>query len=353
MQITKNHLRQIPFFKVEQCKSSSFIPCHGFLLFRELPFAPTSQSNTDLFLRRYAEVVDDMLKGGSVNMYMFIGGTNFGFTSGANHYETYAPDFTSYDYDALLTECGDVTLKYMAVREVIAQHTGKALLPVPSDRPKVVYGKVYAATSAGLFDNLDNLSSPIQSQVPECMEYYNAGYGYIVYTSTLNRDYDNAGLSFAEVGDRAQVYVGNNHVGTVYINNPPYEVTFSAKRGDKLAVVCENMGRTNFGPKMMRKKVIVGRTLIDGKIHFGWQAYPLAMDNLDRLQWNEKRIRMAFFTNSPLTLPKNLATRSFVPTTSPRVSPCLTVLIWDVSGTSVRKKHCMFRVRCCAKAEAN
>lgn len=229
-----------------------------------------------------------MLKRGSVNMYMFIGGTNFGFTSGANHYETYAADVTSYDYDALLTECGDVTPKYMAVREAIARHTGKALLPVPSDRPKAAYGKVYAATSAGLFDNLDNLSSPIQSQVPECMEYYNAGYGYIVYTSTLNRDYDNVGLSFAEVGDRAQVYVGNNHVGTVYINNPPYKVTFSAKRGDILAVVCENMGRTNFGPKMMRKKGIVGRTLIDGKIHFGWQAYPLAMDNLDRLQWNEK-----------------------------------------------------------------
>lgn len=49
-----------------------------------------------------------MLTRGSLNMYMFIGGTNFGFMNGANHYETYAPDVTSYDYDALLTECGDV-----------------------------------------------------------------------------------------------------------------------------------------------------------------------------------------------------------------------------------------------------
>ena len=67
----------------------------------------------------YAAVVDDMLKIGSVNMYMFIGGTNFGFTSGANHYEKFAPDVTSYDYDALLTEAGDVTPKYYAVRNVI------------------------------------------------------------------------------------------------------------------------------------------------------------------------------------------------------------------------------------------
>ncbi len=65
----------------------------------------------------YAKVADDMLKKGSLNMYMFIGGTNFGFTSGANHYEKYAPDVTSCDYDALLSECGDVTEKYLAVRE--------------------------------------------------------------------------------------------------------------------------------------------------------------------------------------------------------------------------------------------
>ena len=236
----------------------------------------------------YAKAVDDMLTRGSVNMYMFVGGTNFGFTSGANHYETFAPDVTSYDYDALLTECGDVTPKYMAVREVIARHTGKALLPVPPDRPKVAYCKVHAVASTRLFDNLDNLSVPITLQVPKCMEDCNAGYGYIVYKSKLNRDYDNVKLTFMEIGDRAQVYVGDNYVGTVYVNDPPYEVTFSAKAGDVLTIVCENMGRTNFGPKMMRKKGIVGRTLIDGKIHFGWQAYPLPMNNLDKLQWNKK-----------------------------------------------------------------
>lgn len=109
-----------------------------------------------------------------------------------------------------------------------------------------------------------------------------------MYKSKLNRDYDNVKLTFMEIGDRAQVYVGDNYVGMVYVNDPPYEVTFSAKAGDVLTIVCENMGRTNFGPKMMRKKGIVGRTLIDGKIHFGWQAYPLPMNNLDKLQWNKK-----------------------------------------------------------------
>ncbi len=40
----------------------------------------------------YSKPVRDMLEKGSLNTYMFIGGTNFGFTSGANHYEKYAPN---------------------------------------------------------------------------------------------------------------------------------------------------------------------------------------------------------------------------------------------------------------------
>lgn len=230
----------------------------------------------------YAAVVDDMLKKGSLNMYMFIGGTNFGFTSGANHYEKFAPDVTSYDYDALLTECGDVTEKYFAVRDVIKKYAG-GLPDVPADRPKKAYGKVRLTAFSDLFDNLDNLSAPVHSDVPKCMEDYDAGYGYIAYRTRLSRDYDNACLTFESVGDRAQVFINRSLAGTVYVNDEKLEAVFSAKEGDEMTILCENMGRANFGPKMMRKKGIAGRCLIDGKIHFGWEAYPLPMENLGSL----------------------------------------------------------------------
>jgi len=235
----------------------------------------------------YAKVVDDMLKIGSLNMYMFIGGTNFGFMNGANHYETFAPDVTSYDYDALLTECGDITPKYMAVREVIEKHTGKSLPKIPKNREKKAYGEVHLDKSTGFFDNLQKLSKPICTNLPKCMEDYGIGYGYIAYQTQLNRDYQDALLSFESLGDRAQIYVNKTLVGIVYINDEKLECTFSAKQGDTLTVLCENMGRTNFGPKMMRKKGIVGRCLIDGKLHFNWTAYPLPMDNLDKLDFDK------------------------------------------------------------------
>lgn len=230
----------------------------------------------------YAGVVDDMLARGSLNMYMFIGGTNFGFTSGANHYEVFAPDVTSYDYDALLSECGDITPKYLAVREVIARYTDTALPPIPANRPKAAYGKVKLLDSIGFFRALPQLSAPVHSNVPLCMEKYGGGYGYIAYRTVLRRDYNDAPLSFESLGDRAQIYVNDRLVDILYINDR-LQTNITGQAGDTLTVLCENMGRTNFGPKMMRKKGIAGRCLLDKKIHFDWDAYLLPMDNLQCL----------------------------------------------------------------------
>ena len=235
----------------------------------------------------YVKAVSDMLKKGSVNMYMFIGGTNFGFTSGANHYDKFAPDVTSYDYDALLTECGDVTPKYMAVREVLSQYADGSLPDVPANRTKKAFGRVRLTESAGLFANLENLSAPIHTEVPLCMEKYGIGYGYILYRTKLNRDYKDAKLTFESLGDRAQVYVGDRLQGIAYINDS-LTVVINAKAGEELTVLVENMGRANFGPKMMRKKGIAGRALLGGKIHFSWDAYPLTMENLDKVDFSLK-----------------------------------------------------------------
>lgn len=235
----------------------------------------------------YAKVVDDMLKRGSLNMYMFIGGTNFGFTSGANHYAKFAPDVTSYDYDAPLTECGDTTPKYYAVREVIKTYIDYPLPEVPANREKKAYGKLKLTESAGFFDTLNILSAPIHSDVPRCMEHYGTGYGYIAYQTVLNRDYDDVELTFSEIGDRAQIYVNKNLAGTVYTNDDELSVDITASKGDTLTILCENMGRTNFGPKMMKKKGIAGRCLLGGRIHFNWNVYPLPMDNLDKIDFSE------------------------------------------------------------------
>jgi beta-galactosidase len=165
---------------------------------------------------------------------------------------------------------------------VIKKYTNEELPPIPENRKKKAYGEIKLSQSTGIFENLSNLSSPIYSDVPKPMESYGNGYGYIAYQTTLNRDYVGATLSFESLGDRAQIYINKTLVGICYINDN-LSVSFDAKAGDTLTILCENMGRANFGAKMMRKKGIAGRCLLNNKIHFRWTVYSLPMDNLENL----------------------------------------------------------------------
>lgn len=52
---------------------------------------------------------------------MFHGGTNFDLGAGANYGANYQPQPTSYDYDSPITESGDLTSKYFAIRSTISK----------------------------------------------------------------------------------------------------------------------------------------------------------------------------------------------------------------------------------------
>ncbi|XP_043770740.1 beta-galactosidase-1-like protein 3 isoform X2 [Cervus elaphus] len=75
----------------------------------------------------------------SFNVYMFHGGTNFGFMNGATSFEKHRGVTTSYDYDAVLTEAGDYTTKYFALRNLFESILVRPLPPLPSPTPKTVY----------------------------------------------------------------------------------------------------------------------------------------------------------------------------------------------------------------------
>ncbi|KAJ8302339.1 hypothetical protein KUTeg_021326 [Tegillarca granosa] len=98
--------------------------------------------------------------GASFNMYMFHGGTNFGFMSGANWFKgsTYKPDVTSYDYDAPLSEAGDVTPKYNKAREIIIELGLKSQGEIevnewlPLDDVLLLLGVLYNGQEVALFN---------------------------------------------------------------------------------------------------------------------------------------------------------------------------------------------------------
>jgi beta-galactosidase GanA len=112
-----------------------------------------------------ASYVDSLLAtGASVNLYMACGGTNFGFTSGANTSgTTYQPTVTSYDYDSPVGEAGDLGAKFTALRSVLTKYTGVPSSPIPGRTARLPGQTVTPSGAVSLLDSLPVLATPVRS----------------------------------------------------------------------------------------------------------------------------------------------------------------------------------------------
>ena len=235
----------------------------------------------------------DILDEGSVNIYMFHGGTNFGFTSGANYYEKLAPDVTSYDYDALLTEWGDITPKYEAFKEIISRHVEIPDFPLSTNIVKKAYGNLKFESRVSLFETIDTISEKVHSNYPLSMESLNQGRGYIYYQSMIGPARKIEDFRLISTMDRANVF----------INNQPKLIQYDLEIGNKesfeleeeenqLGILVENMGRVNYSVKMNHQhKGIKDGVVINGAFQSEWDIYTLPMDNLEKIDFSKKDIQ--------------------------------------------------------------
>jgi len=235
-----------------------------------------------------ADVFREMIEmGASVNFYMFHGGTNFGFYNGANYFDEYKPTITSYDYNCLVSEAGDVTPKFHAVREVIAEYKELGKLTLPPPVPKIKYGTLKMDKFIHLFDALNMISTPTYRANPETMEEMGQDYGFILYRTFIKGPRPKAPLVIRDVRDRALVFIDQEYKGTIdRWGNKTLEI--EVPDGEvQLDIFVENMGRVNYGPHLYDPK---GITLGVGYYYqflFGWEIYTLPLDNLDRLLFSE------------------------------------------------------------------
>ena len=231
--------------------------------------------------------------GASFNFYMFHGGTNFGFTNGANHgerWDGYAPTVTSYDYCAPLSESGDMTPTFFAVRDELARFTG-VLPPLDdvADSKKAAYGKVELTESACLFDVLSTIGTKKSAPAPMTMEEMGQAFGYILYSTEIRGNLSGRVLDLREMHDRAYIYVDGTLVGikdclgtdcTVNVGSTP-----DAPR--RLDILVENMGRVNYGPKTFDRKGILEGVRLGQAFHFGWDTTSLPMEDLSAIPFGE------------------------------------------------------------------
>ena len=146
-------------------------------------------------------------RGASFNFYMFHGGTNFGFTAGANYAKRYQPTVTSYDYCALLNEYGGYTPAYHAVRDLMWSKQGVKPPVLPPEPETQDIGKVSLTECTGLMENEDTVGVKHRSALPLSMEKYGQNFGLILYRTVLPGDYGTGFVSVRDVRDFAHVYV--------------------------------------------------------------------------------------------------------------------------------------------------
>ena len=233
--------------------------------------------------------LDDLLSEGHVNIYMFEGGTNFGFMNGSNYYENLEPDVTSYDYDALLTEDGQITPKYKEFQKIIGKYQDLPEVDLSCSIKRKAYGAFEVTRTADLFHNLENLSEPVESLYPVCMEKLDQGYGYILYESNLPELKRLEKIRLWKANDRANIFLDGKPVLTLYDREllSGHELENAVCSAGKLDILMENMGRVNFTPIMEeQRKGIDGGVQLNDRLHFGWTIYPLPLEDITNVDYS-------------------------------------------------------------------
>ncbi|XP_015525016.1 beta-galactosidase isoform X1 [Neodiprion lecontei] len=220
--------------------------------------------------------IDEMLAmGASVNLYMFYGGTNFGFTSGANTGPQYEPQITSYDYDAPITEAGDLTLKYYEIKNVIAKYLPIPNITLPIQSSKGDYGSVVLERVLPLFHPYMRAILGIlkvNQFAPPTFESFDEPLALVLYETDLPENRTDPGvLDVRFIHDRALVYEDDVFVGTLSRTHGLKTVSLSQPYTRRLGIFVENQGHVNFGSKIHDFKGVGGVTL-NGQTLTNWNA---------------------------------------------------------------------------------
>lgn len=239
-----------------------------------------------------AEALDWMLANGiSFNLYMWHGGTSFGWQPGANYSSQmpYQPDTTSYDYDGALDEAGRITPKFRLFRDVIAKHLpdGETLPEVPQDAKTIALPRFTLTESVSLRDALPTLSRPQHHHFPRTMEQLGQNYGFVLYRKKLEQGAKGK-LDINEVRDYATVMVDGRPVGTIDRRFGQRGFDIAVPANAALDVLVENMGRINFNQKMVEETKGITRSVSIGNRELtGWTMHTLPLDNLSALEFRK------------------------------------------------------------------
>ncbi len=211
--------------------------------------------------KNMVEGIDEMLsKGISFSLYMTHGGTSFGHWAGANS-PGFAPDVTSYDYDAPINEFGQATEKYQLLRQTLQKYSDKRLPAIPKAPAPIISIPKFTLTE---FRNiLCGVQRTVQSRHIQNMESLDMGWGSMVYRTLLPATTQSSVLTLYDCHDYAQVFIDGQFIGAIdRVRNEQSVVLPATRAGQQLTILVEAMGRINFGRAIKDFKGITDRVTL-------------------------------------------------------------------------------------------
>ena len=240
-----------------------------------------------------AEAVHEVLQQGSINLYMFHGGTNFGFMNGCSARGNIdLPQVTSYDYEALLDEQGNPTPKYFAIQRMLKKYYPEYPQREPLVKETFELKNIPLSEKVSLFETLEDIAQPIESLYPMKMEELGQNVGYLLYRTQAEWDADKERVRVIDGRDRMQLFVDGNFITTQYQTEIGQDIFVAAEKGTNHTM--ENMGRVNYGHKLLAESQHKGiRTGVCKDLHFmlHWNQYPFEFENPEAIdftkEWHE------------------------------------------------------------------
>ncbi|MCO4292199.1 beta-galactosidase [Solitalea sp. MAHUQ-68] len=217
----------------------------------------------------------------SFNYYMVHGGTNFGYTSGANYDKNHdiQPDMTSYDYDAPISEAGWVTPKYTALRELLKKNVSYKIPEIPAQNPVIEIPEIKLSKSFALLDLMNSIE-PVSNDKPLTFEQLNQGHGFVLYSRKFNQPISGK-LELNGLRDYALVYVNGEKVAELNRYYKNYSCEIDVPFNATVDILVENFGRINYGAKITENnKGIISPVLINGtEITGKWKMYKMPLES--------------------------------------------------------------------------
>ena len=214
----------------------------------------------------------------SFNLYVVHGGTNFGFTAGANAFSPveYQPDVTSYDYDAPINEQGQATPKYFAMRRLIGQYAGYKIPDPPAPVPTI---EIPDFTLQPFTSIWNNLPKPVNLPTPCTMESLDQKSGLILYRTKLI-GHKSGNLTITEPHDYALVFLNGVLIDSVYRDGGKWTVKLPKTdvKDPVLDILVEGMGHINFAQFLIDRKGITDRVTLNGMTLMNWDIFSLPME---------------------------------------------------------------------------